>query len=47
MIRRMFTDPQLSGAVLNLLSTMTAEYRTPFDWSHTFSPEVSNPWSLK
>ena len=33
MIRRMLTDPQLSNAVLNLLSTMTAEYRTPFDFS--------------
>ena len=32
MIRRMLTDPQLSDAVLNLLSTMTAEYRTPFDF---------------
>ena len=33
MIRRMLVDPQLSGSVLNLLSTMTAEYRTPFDFS--------------
>lgn len=33
MIRRMLTDPQLSDSVLNLLSTMTAEYRTPFDFS--------------
>ena len=33
MIRNMLTDPQLSGSVLNLLSTMTAEYRTPFDFS--------------
>ena len=33
MIRRMLTDPHLSGAVLNLLSTMTAEYRTPFDFN--------------
>ena len=33
MIRKMLTDPQLSDAVLNLLSTMTAEYRTPFDFS--------------
>ena len=33
MIRRMLTDPQLSDSVLNLLSTMSAEYRTPFDFS--------------
>ena len=33
MIRRMLTDPQLSDAVLNLLSTMTAEYRAPFDFN--------------
>ena len=33
MIRSMLTDPQLSGAVLNRLSTMTAKYRTPFDFS--------------
>ena len=33
MIRRMLTDPQLSGSVLNLLSTMTAEYRAPFEFS--------------
>ena len=32
MIRKMLADPQLSGSVLNLLSTMTAEYRTPFDF---------------
>ena len=32
MIRKMLTDPQLSDAVLNLLSTMSAEYRAPFDF---------------
>ena len=33
MIRSMLTDPQLSDGVLNLLSTMSAEYRTPFDFN--------------